>query len=534
MGGRIWVESDPGEGSNFIFTARFPIAKPVPPVAKVLPGVDALRVLVVDDRAEARQVLVDLLGALGVGAAHGQGIACTDNGHSAVQLVGQALDAGRPYDLLLVDWVMPEMDGGAVLQALNESGRAPLPLTVVVSAYDSEIIHETADRLGTKHFLPKPVLPEALRRLLNTLTGNVSDEGSSSHESRILANLNGMRVLLVEDNLINQQLAVELMEQRGVRVAVANNGQEALDQLAALPPDHYHAVLMDLQMPVMDGYEATRRLRADPRYFLLPLVAMTAHAMAEERERCKALGMNEHLSKPIEPDDLYAALARYYTAPTAAAAASPSTRTALAGAEAVLTLPDIAGLDTSAGLRRAGNNRKLYRQTLSMFANDYADCNQTFDSFIAAAKWKEAERLAHTLKGLAGSLGAGQVQVPAGALEAACKGENQEAARNALALLVPLLQPVVVALNDFFARQNIAEESAPASSATPQTGKLPDCLPQLLDLLAEGDSDAIELWEKHRKEFAAAMPAQVVHRVDTALQNFEFDGARALLQAPGA
>jgi len=529
MGGRIWVESTLGEGSSFIFTARLPIAKPVPPAAAVLPGVDVLRALVVDDQPEARLVLIDLLTALGVGSAHGQEIASAASGEAALAMVRQALNAGRPYDLLLVDWVMPEMDGGAVLQALQNSGMDNPPLPVVVSAYDSEMIHEAAERLGAQHFLPKPVLPEALRKLLNTLTGNTADERSGSHESRIDANLNGMRVLLVEDNPINQQLAVELMESRGIEVRVANNGQEALDQLATVAPDHYHAVFMDLQMPVMDGYEATRRLRADPRYFALPLIAMTAHAMVEERERCLALGMNGHLSKPIEPDDFYAMLALYYTAPASARPPLPNPLPQ-AGEGDKDSLREfhinIAGLDSVGGLRRAGNNQKLYRQMLAMFANDYADCDQTFAHCFATAQWAEAERLAHTLKGLACTLGAKEVQVPAGDLEAACKERQSEAASAALAALLPHLTPLLGALRQHFAEQLAAAEP---SAAAAQPGKLPDCLPQLRQLLSEGDSDAVDLWEKHHQEFANALSPQAVQRIGTALQNFEFDTAQALL-----
>lgn len=527
MGGRIWVESTPGEGSSFIFTARFQIAKPVPSIAAVLPGVDVLRVLVVDDQLEARLVLADLLTALGVGAAHGQKIECAASGKAALSMVKQALTAGRPYDLLLVDWVMPEMDGGAVLQALHSSGMDKAPLAVVVSAYDSEIMHDAAESLGARFFLPKPVLPEALRKLLNSLTGNTSNERRSGHDSRINANLNGMRVLLAEDNPINQQLAVELMESRGIQVTVANNGREALERLDAVAPDHYHVVLMDLQMPVMDGYEATRRLRVDHRYFSLPLIAMTAHAMAEERERCLAIGMSGHLSKPIEPDDFYATLARYYTAP-AAASVMATTATSPAHPDGDIPLPDIAGLDTDGGLRRAGNNRKLYRQMLSRFASDFANFNNTFVEYLANAQWAEAERQAHTLKGLAGTLGASNVPLPAIELEAACKSRQTDAAAAALTALMPLLTPLLTALQQHFAEEQAAAEST-AVGGDAQTGKLPDCLPRLRKLLNEGDSDAIDLWEKHHKEFAHVLSPQAMQRIGTALQNFEFDAAQALL-----
>jgi signal transduction histidine kinase/DNA-binding response OmpR family regulator/HPt (histidine-containing phosphotransfer) domain-containing protein len=546
MGGRIWVESTPGEGSTFIFTARFPIAKPVPQLPPVLPGVDVLRVLVVDDQPEARLVLIDLLTVLGVGSAQGKGIDSAASGEEALAMVKQAFDAGQPYDLLLLDWIMPVMDGGVVMQALQSSSMAHLPLSVVVSAHDSEMMHEIANQLGVQHFLPKPVLPEALRRLLNTLTGNLNVERTGSHDNRVVTNLNGMRVLLVEDNPINQQLAVELMDCRGIQVTVANNGQEALDQLALVAPDHYHIVLTDLQMPVMDGYETTRRLRADPLYFSLPLIAMTAHAMAEERERCLALGMNGHLSKPIEPEDLYATLARYYTLAVGAGELSGNdeltnhstqagkSSSQVAGAPAAgeggkneLQI-NIAGLDTAGGLRRAGGNKKLYLQMLSMFASEYADYARNFAEYLATENWEEAERLAHTLKGLTGTLGSNDVQIHAGKLEVACKSRQADAAAADLAALTPLLTPLLSALQQHFA---LAQAAAPteASVETGQPGKLPDCLPQLRQLLSEGDSEAIDLWGKHHKEFARALPAQLTHRIGIALQNFEFDAAQALL-----
>ena len=538
MGGRIWVESTPGEGSTFIFTARFPIAKPVPLEPAVLPGVDVLRVLVVDDQPEARLVLVDLLTVLGVGAAHGKEIDCAASGEEALAMVRRAFDAGHPYDLLLLDWIMPVMDGGVVLQALQNSGLTHPPLPVVVSAHDSEMMHETANRLGVKNFLAKPVLPEALRQLLNSLTGNVHEERSGNQDSHLVeANLKGMRVLLTEDNLINQQLAIELMECRGIQVVVANNGQEALDHLSIVDPDHYHVVLMDLQMPVMDGHEATRRLRADSRYFSLPLVAMTAHAMVEERERCLALGMNGHISKPIEPEDLYAVLARYYTAPdaTVTAAVASTSSPAASGKKAtgegdIQLIPGVAAiLDTASGLRRAGGNKKLYLQMLSMFASEYVGYHKTFEEYLVQAQWEEAERLAHTLKGLSGTLGSDKVQAKAGELEVACKNQQTDAAVAALAALNPLLTPILSALQQHFAEDRAAESTPESGSKVDGAGKLPDCLPQLRQLLSEGDSDAIDLWEAHHKEFARVLPAQLMHRVSSALQNFEFDTAKALL-----
>jgi len=440
MGGRIWVESEVDVGSRFMFTAQFPVAKPLPPVA-VLPGADSLRVLVVDDQAEARQVLCGMLAALGVGAKVSPGIESADSVAMAKDMVDRAAAGGRPYDLLLVDWVMPNVDGGTLLKDLMEKGEHH-PQLAVVSAYDSEMMHEVARRFGVDLFLSKPVLPEALRHLVNTLTGNSIAEEVVDIQSSADSNLKGMRVLLVEDNLINQQLAVELLRNRGILVDVVNHGQEALEKLDAMAADYYHAVLMDLQMPIMDGYETTRHLRADARYFSLPIVAMTAHAMAEERDRCLAIGMNGHISKPIEPDYLYATLARFFKE----AEAAPGAMAASAAPSSVGPLPVIDGLDTVEGLRRAAGMPELYLQVLAYFTQDYASFGQRFSALLAQERWTDVRRDAHTLKGLAGTIGAANIQVAAAALETACVQQDVPAISTALQQLLLLLQPLIEAL----------------------------------------------------------------------------------------
>jgi len=521
MDGRIWVESRFGEGSRFIFTARLPIAKPVQPVAP-LPGVGALRVLVVDDQPEAQLVLVDLLTALGVGAALGQKIDSAADGNAALAMIKTAHDACLPYDLLLLDWVMPEMDGAALLQALKSSDMMPAPQTVVVSAYDSEMMHETLRRLGALHFLPKPVLPEALRKLLNTLTGNSVDEHRGSYDSRINANLNGMRVLLAEDNPINQQLAVELMESRGIRVTVANNGQEVLDLLTEDAADGYHVILMDLQMPVMDGYEATRQLRMDQRYYKLPIVAMTAHAMLEERERCKALGMQDHVSKPVEPDMLYAVLARIYVPEGQVPITSTVAASARPAPQIPAALPQINGLDTAIGFRRTGGRQDLYLWLLKSFAADYADMPAQIELAMEKLHWEDAERLTHTVKGLLGSMGAHEAQQCAETLEQALKN-RQAAWRDDLAALSVVFIPLLSALREHFPE---AVEEDSVDEETMSGAALPSWWSEFETLLENGNFKAAGLWESGKPELTDLFPAQTIRRISAALENFDFDEAR--------
>ncbi|MEO7940460.1 MAG: response regulator, partial [Burkholderiaceae bacterium] len=286
MGGTIWVDSAPSHGSSFNFTARFLLTRPPAPATIPMPRADVMRVLVIDDQPDACTSLADLLGALGVGIALPGSVDLADDGDTGLAMVEQANAENRPYDLLLIDWVMPGVDGAGVLKALQQRvGDVKAPLPVIVSAYDTDVLHSTANALGAQHFLPKPVLPESLRSLIKWLVGDQQPAHTPPIPTPLTQDLSGLRALLVEDNPINQQLAVELLQARGVEVIVASNGQEAMQKLNADLPEHYHVVLMDLQMPVMDGYEATRRLRLDARYVDLPIVAMTAHAMADERQR---------------------------------------------------------------------------------------------------------------------------------------------------------------------------------------------------------------------------------------------------------
>ena len=292
----------------------------------------------------------------------------------------------------------------------------------------------------------------------------VFDKLTGSHIAHSNANLNGMRVLLAEDNEINQLIAIEMMECRGIQVTVANNGQEALDLLASVAPDHYHLVLMDIQMPVMDGYEATRRLRSDSRYFSLPLVAMTADAMTEQRDLGLALGMNDYVSKPIEPENFYDTLARYYTvvdgADSGKGESSPNgvTTDAALEDERALQLPSSITdlLDVADGLHRIGGNPKLYLKVLSRFASEYADYAEKFEEQLAAEHWEEAQRLAHTLRGLSGMLGSNDMQIQAHKLEEACKSQQIDAVTTEFAALLTILTPLLNALQHHFAETLIS------------------------------------------------------------------------------
>ncbi|WP_171816058.1 response regulator [Serpentinimonas barnesii] len=307
MGGQVQVQSQPGVGSTFGVELDLQPTEVDEGAPETFSSV-ALSCLVVDDNELACTVLVGLLQSLGLDAR---------SETSATQAL-QHLCTEQAYDYCFIDWMMPDMDGAAFLSALQQAvqaGRlARCPQLVVVSSHEADAIKQEAKRLGVHRVLTKPVLPEHLRALLRSPAAKAVAPAAlhSGHSDSQTQTLLGMRVLLAEDNPVNQLLTVKLLQSAGVAVDVVGDGAQAYQRLSERGPQHYDLVLMDLQMPVMDGYTATQRLRAERAFDDLPIVALTAHAMAEESERCAALGMNEHLDKPIDPQRLYEVLRAYY------------------------------------------------------------------------------------------------------------------------------------------------------------------------------------------------------------------------------
>ncbi len=545
MGGRIWVQSVSGEGSSLSFTARFPFTQPPAAPSAPLPRADAMRVLVVDDQPDARLALQDLLGALGVGTAHPGRVDCSDDGDTALVMIEQARQRGQPYDLILIDWVMPGLDGAGVLKALQDKPGAGAPLSVIVSAYDSELLHASVKALGAEHFLPKPVLPESLRELIKWLGGDGATDATSSPAAATAANLGALRVLLVEDNAINQQLAVELMESRGVQVDVATNGQEGLDRIDAHSPAYYGVVLMDLQMPVMDGYEATRLLRLDARYVNLPIIAMTAHAMADERQRCLVLGMNGHLSKPIDPETLYDTLATFDAGASESRpgpVTAPAAPIAPGGHGAGPAALQVAGLDTKPGLRHADGNASLYSQLLRRFAVDFSGFSARVESMLATDNWDAAVRETHTLKGLCATLGASEIQPLAAALEKAMQARNRDCVVEELAHTGVAVEAMTSALHAQFAIDDASRYDTQVLLRAHDTSNGADARPfafdewlaHLRDLLRHGDNEARDLWQTGLAQIHHLLPVDVVDRVTRSLSNYQLDEVLDMLPKPPA
>ena len=357
MGGEIWLESEPGDGSTFLFTVSVGVSSGVARSRVAPEQLRAVSALVVDDNAAARDILVHAL--VGVCAR----VDAVSSGEEAIAAVRQH-DSDRPYDVIFMDWRMPGMDGIQATRLIKEDpSLTTRPAVVLVTAFGREEVREEAERIQMDGFLLKPVTASMLFDILVALFAGAGEDRTALAPlgDRHADRLRGLRVLLAEDNEINQQIAVELLEGVGATVEVANDGVDAVRKVLSQPtPPDYDVVLMDLQMPEMDGYQATREIRSDPRFASFPIVAMTAHATIEERQKCLDAGMNGHVSKPINPSSLFDTLERF-AAPTA-----EGSRCAAAESRPALRSPTLTSCRTCPGstLRRVSRGWPVTRSCI--------------------------------------------------------------------------------------------------------------------------------------------------------------------------
>ena len=432
MGGEAGVSSVFGQGSNFWFTVRVGISQSPARVLLPVPDLRGRRALVVDDNDNSRIVMREMLESMTFD------VTDVGSGPAAVMAVRQAHIAGRPFDIVYLDWRMPVMDGIETARRIKALGHTPENAVVMVSAFSREEVIKEAEPLGITHVIVKPLNPSNLFDITMQALGEQSVAGNTSgpivtDNTKQLAFMRGARILVADDNDINQQIARELLEDAGFMVDCAINGQIALEMAQKTS---YSLVLMDMQMPVMDGLQATTALRQVTRLHDLPVVAMTANAREEDRRSCLAAGMNDFLSKPIDPNVLWAMLLKWLKPlKSDLPVPQPLQLTAKKNDE----LPQgILGLDVPKGLGHMMGKKTLYVTMLRKYVAGQRSGVQAMRDALDAHDTLSAQRIAHTLRGVSATIGATDIAAYASSIETALREQQPRAdvdtALNALQL----------------------------------------------------------------------------------------------------
>ena len=530
MGGELALSSVPGLGSLFRFRITLPEAPAdADPAAAAAPSpvptAAPLRALVVDDNATARDVLARM------GRSLGWDVDVCDSGELALRALQEQSAAGRCFQVVFIDWQMPGLDGWQTslrIPGLGLDGATPVVFMGTQNDREMQLWRRAEGPAPPEGFLVKPVTAS----MLSDAVVASGCRGAIPHAPRLKPDggqrLAGMRLLVVEDNLTNQQVARELLEDEGAWVQLAQDGQEAVQAVAATVPP-FDVVLMDLQMPVMDGYAATRKIRCDHGPANLPIVAMTANAMASDREACLAAGMDDHVGKPFDLDELVLVLRKHAGLHQDPAVAPVPSGVALSGS--VVLAAAAAGVDLEAALGRFGGKWEVYRRMLGSFADMLAAMPGQLSANEAPARRQAALKSLHTLKGLAATVGATGLAAEAAAAERRmADAARPEAASAVLAHVCDVIVGAGPGLAGLLQAMEFAQAPDTAPATTLDAPALRSALQALARLLAGADMAATDAMEALKRQFGGALGVRL-QAMDEAIDALEFDRALGLCNA---
>ncbi len=522
MQGELNVKSRLGQGSTFFFTIPLGVSGTAAKTSWLPePGLRGLRVLVVDDNPTALEMLSEQLGSFTFD------VTSASNASEALVMLLQAdRQENNPYRLVLMDWRMPGLNGieaGRHIK-LNKDNLSHVPAIILVTAYGREEVMLQAEESGLDGILIKPVSPSVL---YDTVIRALSEHDDIDLLKPVRQNLSRRlsgTVLLVEDNLINQQVAQELLAGMGLQVTTVNNGVQAIETLAH---NDFDLVLMDLQMPEMDGYEATRQIRADDRYQELPVIAMTAHAMADEREQCLAAGMNEHVPKPIDPAHLYNVLSRWLKPATDQSPPHLASRPEDSGIDFPESLP---GIDLHWGLERVGGNRQLFYNLLKEFVTNHSQDFVSLEADLKRGEFDNAKRTLHTLQGVSGNLGAHTLQEATKKLQDALISNPSSLPQDQLEAVRTIFTQLFKVLRTYLDESiSHRSEAVPDSTQKLDEADFEKLLASLDKMLASGDPSAKGLLQTISDSLSQQDIAETVTRLSEQIRDYDFDLARETL-----
>ena len=514
MGGHIGVSSEVNQGSSFYFESVFPIVEhhDITPIYQG--SLEDIRVLLVEDNANSREILLAMLDSLNVQ------VECAEDGVEAVEMLKKS--ETLPYQLVLLDWKMPKLDGIGVAKFIKQLPEPMTPHVVMVTAYGKEELLFDAVDVPIDAVLTKPVTQSTLWDALLPALGLAPRKltSFSKRRSRVetaLSQLAGAKLLVAEDNDLNQELIVELLSSNGITPVLANNGQEALD---FLEQEQFDGVLMDCQMPIMDGYSATRRIREIEQLEHLPVLAMTANAMAGDREKALESGMNDHIPKPINVDELFITIAKWVTPkyPQLTAKADSPSR----GSEINFDLFE--HIDTQLGLHRTQGKTELYIKLLQKFVSGQHDFSTRFNASVEADDIVTAARLLHTLKSVAGAIGALKLAEYAEQLEQ----DNETFSRPKAEITASDNYELLESELSLVCKEISAQLLVGAKEQTLVTldvDKASAVLATLIDMLNDFDMAATELITTERATLSSKPLASLLKQLEKQLDDYEFDEA---------
>jgi CheY-like chemotaxis protein len=517
--GKLVAESKPGVGSTFRFIIPFEI-KTGTTIQNWLPepNLRGLRVLLVDDNPTAVELLGDRLRSFSFE------VTSTSNSQEAFSLLSQADQNNETaFQLVIIDWRMPGMNGieAGKLIKQNQLKLTTVPSVILITAYGREEVMLQVEEAGLDGILIKPVSPSVLfDTVIRVLTGVEELNSTQPIVKYQLQKLSG-QVLLVEDNMINQQVAKELLESMGIEVVTVNNGRLALE---ALEKGTYDLVLMDLQMPEMDGYEATAKIRANQQLDNLPVVAMTAHAMTSEREQCLAAGMNEHVPKPIDPQYLNSILSQWLEP----ASDQTDPRVTAAKRENIDFPKHTKSINLKWGLERIGGNRQLYLNLLNEFLTNHSEDRSKLTEYIEQNNHTDAKRLLHTLEGVSANIGAHDLAEKSKALHYAMTAVESDSINNRLDQFRNSFQELINSLHDYLDSLETGRGQS-AEMTSPRTSELIERLGSLDERLASGDPDAKSQFQEICTYLPEDEHSATIDLLRSQISDYDFDFARETL-----
>jgi CheY-like chemotaxis protein/HPt (histidine-containing phosphotransfer) domain-containing protein len=528
MGGELHLDSEVGVGSDFHFQIRFPIGAVSADEAVPGAATSGLRVLIVDDNPSARVVLAAMAASLGWRAD------VVASGPAAIQCSTPREGEPFPYQVVFVDWQMPGMDGWETSQHLRRiAGGADAPVVVMVTAHGRDMLHQRseAEQRMLNGFLVKPVTA-------SMLFDAVADARLALAHPQLVRQrptdgprrLDGLNILVAEDNANNQQVVRELLSAEGARITIAADGRQAVAAVAQADPP-FDAVLMDVQMPEMDGYAATAEIRGRLGKDRLPIIAMTANAMHSDREACLAAGMNDHVGKPFDLDVLVATLNRHTGRADVASGPQPVVDQAAPLPEDLTTGARAQGIEVDKALMRLGGRVEIYLGMLRRFGDDLPQLLAQASSEFQRGQRVDAGRTAHTIKGLAATLGIPALATQAGEIERHLARPDGDAADEAR--LFAELTRVVADLRVVLARlverlSGLVAAGAPEAGATlVDRGALRGFFDELCRLLADSDLGALEL-RSRMPVIGDTLDTAKLEALDAALAALDFESALAL------